>query len=847
MAGSPSRDTLAQSLETWDRAAVSQRVEEAKSLREAFVKAFPIESWEGLDLEKYALGQPNAGETACWWLEFKTRPVGSMSGGSAAKHVIYFSQKDGTWRYPKEYGSVEDAWAAVRSGFVEVISLAGQGRFDETDDVPALAGAAALRTKTLFMYCPAELLPVSSKSHLDYFLRLLGEPSKNWSAVRANRQLLETLRSEPLLEGLSTQELGYFLYHWADPRTTVQVVKIAPGEQANHWQDCLAGGYICVGWDEVDDLSQYESKEAFRDAFREQFPYNGNEAQVTRKSKELWTLMELQPGDKIVANKGIREVLAVGTVTEAGYEWRSERGEYKHTLGVDWDVSYAKHIEPVKRWATTTVAKVPADLYKSIIGTTTPPEPVAVDAVYQEIEEALERRRQVILYGPPGTGKTYTARRAATWLLAGGSSNPDASRMLSDEEDLVRNEERFAHAGTAGGRVWFMVANPAHWQWSQLFRDGTVDYSLGRLQRNFPLVRAGDLVVGYESTPRQRVVAIARVTGEFESGGSPEKALTLEPVAQVDNGLTWSELSEDPVLSESEPIRFRCQGSLFALSTVQADRLIARLADQDSSLNKVMSPGTRRLTRVTFHPSYTYEDFVEGFRPVPSTEGQLDLRITDGVFKEACAAAQADPGRAHVVIIDEINRGNIPKVFGELITLIEKDKRGLTIQLPQSKTEFAVPDNLVIISTMNTADRSIHLLDAALRRRFAFVELLPEPELLEGLTVGSLALDDFLVNLNTRVREKVGREKQIGHALFYDGADIVATPEGFASIFKHELLPLLQEYLFEDYALLADVLGEKVIDTEGQRPSSLIHDPESLCAALADHLDASTKPPRPAP
>jgi 5-methylcytosine-specific restriction enzyme B len=841
MAGPPSRETLAQAVATWDRAAVAVRVANAQSLREAFVKAFPIGSWETMELERYALGQPNSDETACWWLEFKTRDVGSMSGGSSAKHIIYYSKKDGDWRYPKQYNSPEQAWNAVRSGFVEILGLAGQGRFEETDDVAALAGAVALRSKTLFMYFGDDLLPISSKAHLNHFLRVLGEPAKNWSAVCANRHLLQILRSEPLLEGLSAQELGYFLYYWADPQTTVRVVKIAPGEQARHWQECLDGGFICIGWDEVGDLSEYDSKEAFRDAFREQYPYNSNEAQVARKSNELWTLMELQPGDKIVANRGIREVLAVGTVNETGYGWHPERSEYRHTLGVDWDVSHAKQIEPVKRWATTTVAKVPAELYKSILDTQTPPQPVAVDRVYLEIEEALERRRQVILYGPPGTGKTYTARRAATWLLAGGSDNPDASHMLSDEGDLAANEQHFAQAGTAKGNVWFMVADPGHWRWSQLVTDGTVDYSLGRLKRNFPLVRAGDLVIGYESTPTKRVVAIARVTGEYDSDNSPEMALTLETVAAVANGLTWSELSEDRILSESEPVRFRCQGTLFALSSVQADRLLARLTDRDSSLASMRLPGYQRLTQVTFHPSYTYEDFVEGFRPVPTSQGQLDLRITDGVFKEACARASADPDRRHVMIIDEINRGNIPKVFGELITLLEKDKRGMTVQLPQSKTEFAIPDNLVIIGTMNTADRSIHLLDTALRRRFAFIELMPEPELLEGITVGSLSLEDFLVNLNEQVRDKVGREKQIGHAVFYDGDDIVATPESFASIFKHELLPMLQEYLFEDYALLADVLGEKVIDTQIQRPSSLIHDPEALCAALADHLDASAK------
>ena len=213
------------------------------------------------------------------------------------------------------------------------------------------------------------------------------------------------------------------------------------------------------------------------------------------------------------------------------------------------------------------------------------------------------------------------------------------------------------------------------------------------------------------------------------------------------------------------------------------------------------------------------------------------VELADGIFKDVCRTAAADPNNDHVLLIDEINRGNIPKVFGELITLIEKDKRGLHALLPQSGEMFAVPPNLLLVGTMNTADRSIHLLDSALRRRFAFVELLPDPQLLSGATAGVLALDVFLDALNQRVRDRVGREKQVGHALFYDGATVLDTSEAFAAVFRHELLPLLQEYLFEDYNELASVLGP-VIDVTSQRPSADTDDPETLCALLADHFSA---------
>src|SRR5664280_61101 len=357
--------SITDALATWD-SRDGGRIGQAEDLRQQFIEQFPIRSWPELPLESYALGQQTDGGTVCWWMEWKTKPIASMSGGSAAKHLIYLRKKGQTWRYPKEYASVGDAWAAVRSGFVEALALAAAGEFDEADDINALRGAHALRTKLLYVYFPNDLLPVTSKAHVDHFLERLGQPASSWSVIRANRQLLTALRSIPALQPLSTLQLGFFLYHWAAPRTSVRVFKIAPGELAAKWRDCLQGGFICIGWDLVGDLSDYDSKESFREAFREQYPYNGNEAQVSRKANELWTLMELEAGDKVIANRGTSDVLAIGTVNDDGYAWRPERNEYRHTLGVDWDTSFARKIEPVKAWATTTVSKVSAALFKKI-------------------------------------------------------------------------------------------------------------------------------------------------------------------------------------------------------------------------------------------------------------------------------------------------------------------------------------------------------------------------------------------------------------------------------------------------------------------------------------------------
>jgi len=214
-----------------------------------------------------------------------------------------------------------------------------------------------------------------------------------------------------------------------------------------------------------------------------------------------------------------------------------------------------------------------------------------------------------------------------------------------------------------------------------------------------------------------------------------------------------------------------------------------------------------RIAFVTFHQSYSYEDFVEGIRPI-TKDGVVTYEIRQGIFRQMCKRAAEDhSGNNYVLIIDEINRANISKVFGELITLLEADKRvgatnAIKVRLPYSGDEFGVPKNLYLIGTMNTADRSIALLDTALRRRFEFEEMMPKPELLR--TVEGIDLAAMLSALNSRIEYFYDRDHTIGHAFFMN----INTLADLDAVFRRKVIPLLQEYFYEDWAKIAVALNE---------------------------------------
>lgn len=241
----------------------------------------------------------------------------------------------------------------------------------------------------------------------------------------------------------------------------------------------------------------------------------------------------------------------------------------------------------------------------------------------------------------------------------------------------------------------------------------------------------------------------------------------------------------------------------------------------------------KRIEFITFHQSMSYEDFIEGIKPDLNTKKEdinyLRYEIKSGIFKKLVDnikefAAESikqvnkhEASKNFVLIIDEINRGNISQIFGELITLIEDDKREgkpeqLEVTLPYSKEKFSVPANLHIIGTMNTADRSIEALDTALRRRFTFVEMAPKPELISEVgkskgEIDGIDLVKLLSTINERIEKLIDKDHQIGHSYFLD----IASFDELKLAFKNKVIPLLEEYFYGDFGKIGLVLGDDFV------------------------------------
>jgi hypothetical protein len=394
-----------------------------------------------------------------------------------------------------------------------------------------------------------------------------------------------------------------------------------------------------------------------------------------------------------------------------------------------------------------------------------------------------------IYYGPPGTGKTYQMQE----LQAQYSETP---RSVSDYEWLLE---------IVSDMTWRDAVAAA------LLDSGAKSARVPEIVRN-RFVQAKVDVQGLEKNINQAVWAALQTHAplECENIGFKSRA---EPYWfwKNDDG-SWR-LTEDWAETGGEVVA-----------------ALERVKQGPSQGSKAIE----RFEMVTFHQSFTYEDFVEGIRPVLDEEvegGQLRYELRRGVFRRLCERARNDPDNRYALMIDEINRGNISRIFGELITLIEPDKRAgadneLAVRMPYSEQRFSVPANLDIIGTMNTADRSLAHLDTALRRRFQFIELMPRPDLLDPVKYEGIEIDTrrMLEAINARIEALYDREHMIGHAYFMGDALL-------DEVFRDRIIPLLAEYFFEDWEKIRVVLGDDRVDDPSLQFIKLVELDDELIAA----------------
>ncbi len=385
--------------------------------------------------------------------------------------------------------------------------------------------------------------------------------------------------------------------------------------------------------------------------------------------------------------------------------------------------------------------------------------------------------RNLILYGPPGTGKTWRIQR----MFDRYTDQPaDVDRATWEQHLVARFGWRAAIAAALAD-----ISKPAK----------AADLAM------HPLIDAKKL-----QRKRKRAIK-STLWGYMQEHSLPDSATVNVAVKRAPSIFDKNQDSEWFLIEDWR----------------EADAEAAELLDAWNAGPAARGVAVRRYRVVTFHPSYSYEDFIIGLRPVTLSEeggGGTGFRMVDGVFKQICAEARSNPAKRYALFIDEINRANIAKVFGELITLVEPDKRasygadgelvgGMEIQLPGTGGEddederFGVPANLDIIGTMNTADRSIALLDIALRRRFEFEEMPPDYKVVQRLVDG-VDLARLLRKINDRLEFLADRDRLIGHAYFTKVAEI----EDLRRVFANQVIPLLQEYFYDDFARVEQVLSD---------------------------------------
>lgn len=735
-----------------------------------FLIEWPVSRLETMTIEEYT----NLDKTSfCYWLEKITEDLGSIWGGSSYKFGIYKRlnldkidkreayKTDGEYAWASKYSGTNagEIFETVRNIIVDIAkaSQAGDFQFVQNADL-----GFAYKWKIAFMYSDFKLVNIFKDEAIRKIaLKLNYSNPRKTSAYK----LYEFLKSQQRVNE-SGWELGSRLWNIYIDNSSVtgsdiMYYKYSPGSQASRWNSDFESESMSINFSSYDtgSLSQYDSIEELAQKM-------GVDPKNSNNCWNLWLFKEANIGDVVIANNGVIQVLGFGIVT-GPYEFNENEEEFKHSRNVKWIADKLFEYKPntikgypelLRRdtFSTTKVSKEIVDMYLA-----TYPGYLSVFKQYGLVAQdyhipttnismaklKVEYPRNQILYGPPGTGKTYNTRYVAFEIVNGHNANDYEEANSFFKKELIKDEDK--------RRIDFITFHQ--------------NYSYE------------DFIVGIRpNVNNDAALSFNRYEGVFYKICKRAK----------ENWLKSSEIqSYIPYFEEVFDEYFKEMLESGSSKEIPMTDLNYKFSVKKKNENTLIITNSLGVERETMSIS-TIKALYEGIR---SIKGGMNAYYTPLINElrakadEMASVTQGEDLENFVLIIDEINRANISAVFGELITLIEEDKRlgesnYIRLQLPNGEF-FDIPPNLYIVGTMNTADKSISLIDIALRRRFEFVGKYPSYEEIKNLEYRLL-----LESINRVIYEKKrSADYLVGHAYFLSTKPIV-------DILTKRVIPLLMEY-----------------------------------------------------
>ena len=783
-----------------------------KEIYQKFQEAFPIEYLNEMPLEKYT--NLNRDDSFCYWVESKTEGLGSFWGGSSFKFGIYkYNQtpsNDSRIQYDDNYAwyskynqaTAQEAYDIVRNAVVKIANFARNGIFESIDSIDELGDS--YKWKIAFLYSNESLLPIYSRELLNEVSSKLGLDNPNSKPVSEIQRFLISKKGVKDLYDFYDELLVIIREYNKKKKEEAKKNKTQtavgpkswiynPGENAFMWGDCIQEKLMCIGWESLGNLNQYNTIGDVQKKLQE--VYQKPESSFANDRLAIWEFCHvIKPGDIIYAKKGISTIIGRGVVT-GDYIYDPIRPNHPHYRKVNWT--------NIGEWDIPSISL---------------PIKTLTDYSKHKVLKTIEN------------------------VFSTSNILPSITQSVTQTNK----------------QYWWLVANPKMWSISGMKNGEVQDYTLyndsghpRRIFQNFTNAKKGDIVIGYEATPTKQVVAILEI--EKENDG---KNIWFKKIETLGTPIDYSELKSIEELKDMEFFN-NFQGSLFKLTEdeynvimeyVREANPIVTTAKQKYSkadfLNDVFikesdfdtlkslvlrkknvilqgAPGVgktfaakrlayaimgeiddNRIEQIQFHQNYSYEDFMMGYKP--NETGGFYMKT--GSFYNFCKRAAADDQNTpYFFIIDEINRGNLSKIFGELLMLIENDYRDKPIKLSYRDEKFSVPSNVHIIGMMNTADRSLAMIDYALRRRFSFFEMNPGFDTAGFKNyISSLAnkqlnkVIEAVVDLNKTISEddSLGNGFCIGHSYFCNLTTV--TSNLLTDIVVYDIIPMLREYWFDN-------------------------------------------------